>query len=52
MKPHAGETCMIPKEKLGTMHIITHRTPLSVLITYFEQEVENIIVIGLQPKRM
>jgi Ni,Fe-hydrogenase maturation factor len=43
---------MIPKEKLGTMHIRTHGIPLSVLITYFEQEVENIIVIGLQLKHM
>ena len=31
---------MIPKEKLGTMHISTHGIPLSVLITYLEQDVE------------
>ena len=52
MKLPAGEIRMIPKEKLGTMHISTHGIPLSVLINYLEQEVENIIVIGLQPKRM
>ena len=52
MKLPAGEIRIIPKEKLGTMHISTHGIPLSVLITYLEQEVENIIVIELQPKRM
>jgi hydrogenase 3 maturation protease len=52
MKLPAGSVRIIPKEKLGTMHISTHGIPLSVLITYLEQEVETIIVIGIQPKRM
>ena len=48
----AGEIRIIPKEKLGTMHISTHGIPLSILITYLEKDVENIIVLGIQPKRM
>jgi hydrogenase 3 maturation protease len=48
----AGEIRIIPKEKLGTMHISTHGIPLSSLITYLEKDVENIIVLGIQPKRM
>jgi hydrogenase 3 maturation protease len=45
----AGTIRIIPKEKLGTMHISTHGIPLSILITYLEKEVERIIVIGIQP---
>ena len=48
----AGDIRIIPKEKLGSMHISTHGIPLSVLITYLEQEADHIIVIGIQPKHM
>jgi len=48
----AGEIRIIPKEKLGRMHISTHDIPLSVLITYLEDEADHIIVIGIQPKHM
>ncbi len=34
------------------MHISTHGIPISVLINYLEQYVENIIFIGIQPKVM
>ncbi len=47
-----GEMRIIPKEKLGTMHISTHGIPLSILIQYLEQEVPRIIFIGIQPKTM
>jgi hydrogenase 3 maturation protease len=52
MKLLAGEICIISKEKLGTIRISTYRILLSVLITYLEQKVENIIDIELQPKRI
>ncbi len=52
MNLKAGTMRIIPKEKIGTMHISTHGMPLSILITYLEREVENIIVIGIQPQRM
>jgi len=48
----AGDIRIIPKEKLGSMHISTHGIPLSVLITYLEHEVDHIIIIGIQPKHM
>ncbi len=48
----AGEIRIIPKEKLGSMHICTYGIPLSVLITYLEHEADHIMVIGIQPKHM
>jgi hydrogenase 3 maturation protease len=48
----AGEIRIIPKEKLGTMHLSTHRIPLSVFIQYLEKEVPHIIFIGIQPETM
>ena len=37
----AGDIRIIPKEKLGRMHISTHGMPLSVLITYLEHEADH-----------
>jgi hydrogenase 3 maturation protease len=50
LKP--GEIRIIPKEKIGVMHISTHGIPISVLINYLEQYVKKIIFIGIQPKLM
>jgi len=50
LKP--GEIRIVPKEKIGSMHISTHGIPLSVLIGYLESYVENIVLIGIQPKVM
>jgi len=47
-----GEIRIVPKEKIGVMHISTHGIPISVLISYLEQYVENIIFVGIQPKTM
>ncbi len=47
-----GEFRIVPKEKIGVMTISTHGIPISVLIEYLEQYVENIIFIGIQPKTM
>jgi len=48
----SGEIRIVPKEKIGVMHISTHGIPISVLIDYLEQYVENIVFIGVQPKTM
>ena len=48
----SGEIRIVPKEKIGRMHISTHGIPISVLINYLEQYVENIIFIGIQPENM
>ncbi|MCK4901723.1 MAG: hydrogenase maturation peptidase HycI [Thermoplasmatales archaeon] len=50
LKP--GEIRIVPKEKIGVMHISTHGIPISVLIGYLEQYVENIVFIGVQPEAM
>ena len=50
LKP--GEIRIVPKEKIGVMHISTHGIPISVLIGYLEQYVENIIFIGVQPEAL
>ena len=47
-----GEMKIVPKEKIGKMHISTHGIPISVLIGYLEQYLENILFIGIQPKTM
>lgn len=47
-----GEIRIVPKEKIGVMHISTHGIPISVLINYLEQYVKNIIFFGIQPKNM
>jgi len=47
-----GEINIVPKEKIGSMHISTHGIPISVLINYLEQHIENIIFIGIQPETM
>lgn len=50
LKP--GAIRIVPKEKIGVMHISTHGIPISVLIGYLGQYVENILFIGIQPKTM
>ena len=52
MSLDVGEIRIVPKEKIGVMHISTHGIPISVLISYLEQYVENIIFIGIQPEAM
>ncbi len=50
LKP--GEIRLIKKEKIGVMHISTHNIPISLLINYLEKYIDNIIFIGIQPKKM
>lgn len=52
MKLKPGEIRIVPKEKIGVMHISTHGIPLSILMSYLEKYIENIIFIGIQPQRM
>jgi len=48
----SGEIRIIPKEKIGVMHISTHGIPISVIIGYLERYVKKIIFIGIQPEKM
>ena len=52
MNLNPGEVRIVPKERIGVMTISTHCIPVSVLIGYLEQYVENIVFIGIQPKTM
>ena len=52
MNLQPGEIRIVPKEKIGVMHISTHGIPISVLINYLEQYLKNIIFIGIQLKSM
>jgi hydrogenase 3 maturation protease len=45
-----GDIRIIPKEKIGSMHVSTHGIPISVLMAYLEPYAENIILIGIEPK--
>lgn len=47
-----GEIRIVPEDKIGVMHISTHGIPLSVLIKYLREFVSNILLIGIQPKKM
>jgi hydrogenase 3 maturation protease len=49
---HPGEVRVVPKEKIGRMHISTHGIPLSVLMDYLEQFVKHVVLIGIQPQSM
>lgn len=50
LKP--GDIRRVDKEKIGVMHISTHGIPLSVLINYLQRSIRNIILLGIQPKKM
>ena len=47
-----GELRIVPKEKIGQMHISTHGIPLSVIMTYLETFVDHVVLIGIQPRHM
>jgi len=47
-----GAIRRVPPERIGLMHVSTHGIPLSVLIKYLQQYVQNIILLGVQPKTM
>jgi hydrogenase 3 maturation protease len=45
-----SEIRIVPKEKIGSMHVSTHGIPISVLIKYLEPYAENIVLIGIEPE--
>lgn len=48
----AGDIRIIPEDAIGEMHISTHGIPLSILIRYLKQYINQVIIIGIQPKTM
>ena len=52
MNLKTGEIRIIPKEKIGSMHISTHGIPLSIFMNYLKEHAEQIFLIGIQPEKM
>jgi len=52
MNLEPGEIRVVPRERIGVMHISTHGIPASLLINYLKQYVEDIVFVGIQPKSM
>ena len=52
MNLEVGEIRVIRENAIGEMHITTHGIPLSVLIKYLKQYIEDIILVGIQPRKM
>jgi hydrogenase 3 maturation protease len=48
----AGEIRIVPKEKIGTMHLSTHGISIALLIKFLEKDLAEIIVVGIQPENM
>jgi hydrogenase 3 maturation protease len=47
-----GSYRIIPPEKIEVMHVSTHVMSLSFLISYVSEFCKDIILVGVQPKRM
>ena len=47
-----GEIRYVPKNRIGVMHVSTHGIPLSVIINYLSEYINQIKLIGIQPKTM
>lgn len=52
MNLNSGEIRIVPKEKIGLMHVSTHGIPLSVFVNYLSQYISKIAIIGIQPQKM
>ncbi|MBN2603261.1 MAG: hydrogenase maturation peptidase HycI [Candidatus Thermoplasmatota archaeon] len=50
LKP--GEIRIMRGDKISEMHISTHGIPLSILMKYLKQYVNQVILIGIQPVKM
>lgn len=50
LKP--GQIRRIKEQSIGVMHISTHGIPLSVLIKYLKEFVDEVVCIGIQPQVM
>ncbi len=47
-----GEYRLLPQEKTDQMYVSTHSIPLSALISYLSDYVDQIIFIGIEPERI
>jgi len=47
-----GSIRLVSEEKIGRMHVSTHGIPLTVLINYLKRDFNNVLLVGIQPKKM
>ena len=52
MNLSSGEIRIVPKEKIGLMHVSTHGIPLPIFVNYLSQYIAEITIIGIQPQTM
>ena len=52
MNLEPGEFRVIPSTRVDTLCLTTHNIPLSLLISYLDEWVGQVILIGIQPERM
>ncbi|MEF8873074.1 MAG: hydrogenase 3 maturation endopeptidase HyCI [Candidatus Thermoplasmatota archaeon] len=47
-----GELRIVPREHLGVFTMSTHAMPLSTVMGFLDKKVDEVILIGIQPKDM
>lgn len=52
MNLEPGEIRMVPKEHLGVFTMSTHALPLSTVMDFLDRKVDEVYLIGIQPKDM
>lgn len=52
MRLEPGEIRMVPREYLGVFTMSTHAMPLSTVMDFLEKKVDEVFLIGVQPKDM
>ena len=43
---------IVPSERIGVLHFSTHDVPLSVFISYLKEFCGEVVLIGIQPKKV
>ncbi len=52
MKLEPGQIRQVPREKLGVFTMSTHALPISLVMDFLEEKVDQVVLIGIQPKDM
>lgn len=52
LKLDAGEIRIVPRDRLGVFTMSTHAMPLSLVMEFLDRRVDEVILIGIQPKDM
>lgn len=48
----AGECRIIPRDRVGSLGLSTHSMPLTLFMSYVDDLVESIVLVGVQPHSM